>query len=70
MAGTAAFNHLADDYFDQVYFKYSPTQGTLDSIHQYDTVLEDYSRGAVDQEVAALKSMTNRSRPSLPLRST
>jgi uncharacterized protein (DUF885 family) len=54
-AGTAAFNHLADDYFNQVYFKYSPTQGTLDGFHQYDTVLEDYSRGAVDREVAALK---------------
>jgi hypothetical protein len=54
-SATAAFYHLADDYFDHVYFKYSPTQGTLDGFHQYDTTLEDYSRGAIDREVAALK---------------
>ena len=44
-------------YFDQVYFKFSPTQGTLDGFHQYDTQLEDYSRSAVDREIAALESV-------------
>lgn len=49
------FYRLADSYFDQVYFKYSPTTGTLDGFHQYDTALEDYSRAGVDREAAALK---------------
>jgi uncharacterized protein (DUF885 family) len=53
---TAKFYHLADDYFDHLYFPYSPTQGTLDGFHQYDNTLEDYSRGGVDREVAALKN--------------
>jgi uncharacterized protein (DUF885 family) len=45
----------ADEYFDQVYFRYSPTNGTLQGLHQYDTQLEDYSRTAVDRETADLE---------------
>jgi uncharacterized protein (DUF885 family) len=56
IARTAMFYHLADNYFDQLYFKYSPTQGTLNGFHQYDTALEDYSRAAIDREVAALQA--------------
>jgi uncharacterized protein (DUF885 family) len=51
----AQFRELADKYFDQVYFKYAPTTGTLDGFHQYDTQLENYTRAGVDEEVAALK---------------
>lgn len=54
--GDAALERLADEYFDQVYFKFSPTQGTLDGFHQYDAQLEDYSRAGVDREVAALET--------------
>ena len=43
---------LADDYFDQVYFHYAPSNGTLRGLHQYDAQLEDYSRAAVDRETA------------------
>jgi len=50
----AAFRTLADQYFDQVYFKYAPTTGTLAGFHQYDKDLEDYSRAAVDGQIAAL----------------
>src|SRR5271154_1527129 len=53
---TAKFRNLASDYFEQVYFKFSPSQGTLAGLHQYDLLLEDYSRAGVDQEIVALKS--------------
>ena len=50
----AGFRKLAADYFDQVYFRFAPTTGTLDGLHQYDPELEDYSRAGVDHEIAAL----------------
>ena len=52
---TANFRKLASDYFEQVYFKFSPSVGTLDGLHQYDALLEDYSRAGVEQQIAALK---------------
>jgi uncharacterized protein (DUF885 family) len=48
------FSYLADQYFEQVYFKFSPTSGTGAGLHQYDTQLEDYSAAGVQREVAAL----------------
>ena len=50
----ASFRALADQYLDEVYFKYAPTTGTLAGFHQYDVMLEDYSRAAVDGQIAAL----------------
>lgn len=50
----AAFNDLAEQYFDQAYFKYAPTSGTLAGFHRYDTQLEDFSRSAVDAQIATL----------------
>jgi uncharacterized protein (DUF885 family) len=53
--GTAqTFNLLTDQYFEQVYFKFSPTAGTSAGLHQYDTQLEDYSAAEVQREIAAL----------------
>jgi uncharacterized protein (DUF885 family) len=52
----SSFRSLADEYFTQVTFKYGPTGGTLAGLHQYDTVLEDYSRTGTDQEIAALRT--------------
>ncbi len=49
-----AFRSLADQYFDQIYFKYQPTQGTLAGFHQYDAQLERYDRDSIAEEVAAL----------------
>lgn len=46
--------YLANQYTEQVYFKYSPTAGTSAGLHQYDTQLEDYSAAAVQQQTAAL----------------
>jgi uncharacterized protein (DUF885 family) len=51
---------LVDEYFDQVYFKFSPTAGTSDGLHQYDALLEDYSRAGVDREIAALRAFEKR----------
>src|SRR5665213_319675 len=48
------FSFLADQYFDQVYFKFSPTTGTSAGLHQYDTQLEDYSAAGMQREIAAL----------------
>ncbi|MGO9776698.1 MAG: DUF885 domain-containing protein [Terracidiphilus sp.] len=50
------FEKVSNDFFDQVYFHYSPTSGTQVGYHQYDTQLEDYSRKNIDAEIAALKS--------------
>jgi uncharacterized protein (DUF885 family) len=48
------FAILTDQYFDQVYFHFSPTAGTSAGLHQYDSQLEDYSAAEVQREVAAL----------------
>lgn len=50
------FAKVSDEYFDQVYFHYAPTNGTLAGFHQYDEQLEDFSRKNTDAEIAALKS--------------
>lgn len=49
-----------DAYFDQVYFRYAPSSGTLAGFHQYDTQLENYSRPAIDANVAALREFEQR----------
>jgi uncharacterized protein (DUF885 family) len=49
------FNSLADRYFSDVYFHFSPTAGTSAGLHQYDTQLEDYSAANVQKEIAALR---------------
>ena len=54
------FTKVSDEYFDQVYFHYSPTNGTLAGFHQYDTQLENYSRKSIVAEIAALKSFEKR----------
>src|ERR1700744_3583920 len=48
------FNTLSEQYFQQVYFKYSPTAGTSAGLHQYDTQLEDYSAAGVQKQITAL----------------
>ncbi len=48
------FAFLADRYFDEVYFPFSPTAGTSAGLHQYDPLLEDYSAAGVKRQIAAL----------------
>jgi uncharacterized protein (DUF885 family) len=54
------FAKVSDEYFDQVYFHFAPTNGTLAGYHQYDGQLEGYSRKNIDAEIAALKSFEKR----------
>jgi len=54
------FQKVSDEYFDQVYFPYAPTAGTLAGYHQYDTQLENYSHQSIDAEVSALKNFEQR----------
>ncbi|HEV8525153.1 MAG TPA: DUF885 domain-containing protein [Terriglobales bacterium] len=52
-AGTA-WNQLVDEFFDRCYFPFHPTEGTAAGLHQYDAQLEDYSREAIEREIASL----------------
>jgi uncharacterized protein (DUF885 family) len=54
------FVHASDEYFDQVYFPYQPTQGTSAGYHQYDAKLEDFSVATVNAEIAALEKFEKR----------
>ena len=53
---TQTFAFLSDQYFDDVFFRYSPTMGTAAGLHQYDPKLEDYSAATVQKQTAALHS--------------
>jgi hypothetical protein len=43
-----------DRFFDEVYFKFNPTQGTSAGFHQYDAQLEDYSKAGLNANIKAL----------------
>ena len=45
-------NFLADQYFDQVYYPFSPSGGTAAGLHQYDTQLEDYAPATIKRTIA------------------
>jgi uncharacterized protein (DUF885 family) len=64
------FSKVSDDYFDQVYFHYAPSTGTMAGLHQYDAQLEDFSRPAIDAEIAALKSFEQQIEAIVPDNST
>ena len=48
------FGFLSEQYFEEVYFKFSPTAGTQAGFHQYDPLLEDYSAVTLQKQRAAL----------------
>ncbi len=56
----AAWNALADEYFDTIYFKFGPTAGTSAGLHQYDSLLENYSRAGVEEQIRALHKFETR----------
>ncbi len=58
--GNAAWNSLADQYFESVYFPYQPTNGTLAGFHQYDAQLERYDRDSIAKQTAALHAFERR----------
>jgi uncharacterized protein (DUF885 family) len=49
-----------DEYLDQVYFHYAPSNATVTGYHQYDGQLDDYSRKNIDAEIAELKAFEKR----------
>ena len=53
---SAAWDKLADDFLSQVYYRFSPTSGTQDGLHEYDAKLEGYSKSDIDRTVATLKA--------------
>jgi uncharacterized protein (DUF885 family) len=55
-----SLDKVTDEYFDQVYFHYAPSNGTVAGFHQFDTQLENFSRQSVDEEIAALKKFEKR----------
>jgi uncharacterized protein (DUF885 family) len=57
---TAQFQQVSDEYFDQVYFPYQPTTGTMTGYHQYDAQLENFSRKNIAAEIAAQKKFEAR----------
>ena len=48
------FEAIAEKYFSDVYFHFSPTAGTAAGLHQYDEKLEDYTAAERERQVAAL----------------
>src|SRR5271156_4413753 len=60
------FARASGDYFDQVYFHYAPSNGTMVGYHQYDAQLEDFSRPTIYAEIAALKSFAQRIESIVP----
>jgi len=54
--GQADFDKLVDHYFDE-YYRYHPSQATVDGFHQYDSQLEDYSLAAIASETRSLEQL-------------
>ena len=51
---TQTFGVVSSQYFDEVYFRFSPTAGTSAGLHTYDTQLEDFSAATLAKWAAAL----------------
>jgi len=51
----AMFDKLADRYFSEVVFRYSPEAGTQAGFHQYDALLASGARSEIQAQTAALR---------------
>lgn len=60
LAPDANWDLLVNEFFDQNYFKFGPTAGTAAGFHQYDPLLEDYSRAGYEKEILSLKDFRSR----------
>ena len=54
------FQRASDEYFDQVYYPYQPTAGTVSGYHRFDARLEDLAAATIDAEVASLDTYEKR----------
>ncbi len=50
------FRLLADRYIDDIYFRNNPSLATLAGDHQFDSRLEDFSRGGLDAYLGSLRN--------------
>lgn len=48
------FGFVSEQYFSDVLFHFSPTNGTQAGLHEYDTQLENYSAETIQKQIAAL----------------
>ena len=46
---------LVDRFFDQAQFRFNPSAGTSAGFHQFDTKLEDFSQGSIQQRIGTLR---------------
>ncbi|MDE3202543.1 MAG: DUF885 domain-containing protein [Acidobacteriota bacterium] len=54
------FLNVSNEFLDNVYLRYFPSQGTLAGYHQYDPYLEDYSQATIEKQVELLKGFEQR----------
>jgi uncharacterized protein (DUF885 family) len=59
MIASEPLHLFVDDYLSCLY-ESNPTEATLDGIHLYDDLLEDFGRNAVDAQIHALAGMARR----------
>jgi uncharacterized protein (DUF885 family) len=52
--GAQTFGFVSEQYFSEVLFHFSPTNGTQAGLHEYDTQLENYSAETIQKQIAAL----------------
>ena len=57
--GDAVFDRLVNEYFEE-YFRHYPSEATAAGLHQYDLLLEDYSKAGIDSRTAMLKRFLSR----------
>src|SRR4051812_24328604 len=55
MMHAQTWDALVDNYFDQAVFPFGPTNAVQEGFHAYDAQLEDFSRAAIQKEIAASK---------------
>jgi uncharacterized protein (DUF885 family) len=59
-SASESWDALAGEFFEQAYFKFSPTSGTAAGFHQYDSALDDYTAAGVRQNVEVLRQFEKR----------
>src|ERR1039458_6880330 len=60
----AMFDRLADRYYNEVVFRYSPEAGTQAGFHQYDALLASGARSEIQAQTAATSVSKPKSRRS------
>src|ERR671919_133012 len=59
MHAAEPFPHFVDDYLNYLYEAH-PSGATMDGVHKYDDLVEDYRRAAVESHLSALAGFARR----------